>query len=173
MTFWRRLFGAKREEDGIDHLYRAVVAAARDPAWYLEGGVPDTVDGRFDMIAALLALVLLRLEVDGKASREASVQLAERFVDDMNGNFRQIGIGDLVVGKHVTRMMGALGGRLGAFRDAAAVGDLREPVRRNIYRDNPPSETALAFTLDRLERFRGQLNAAHGDALVEGELPSL
>jgi len=132
------LFGGKRDRATVDALYRAVVGAARDPGWYREGGVPDTIDGRFDMIAALLALVLLRLEADGDASRVASIALTEIFVDDMEGSLRQIGIGDLVVGKHVGRMMGALGGRLGAFRDAASNGqDLTAAVRRNIFHEAP------------------------------------
>jgi cytochrome b pre-mRNA-processing protein 3 len=173
VTLWRRLRRSRRDETGIDRLYQAVVAAARNPSWYRQGGVPDTVDGRFDMIAALLALVLLRLEAEGDACRDATVRLAETFIDDMNGNLRQIGIGDLVVGKHVTRMMGALGGRLGAFRDAAADGDLLTPVRRNIFREEPPSPEAVAFVADGLAHFREQLNAQASEALVAGELPSL
>lgn len=155
----------------MDALYGAVVAAGRDKEWYLRGGVPDTVDGRFDMIAAVLALVLLRLEAEGEACRDATVLLAEKFIDDMNGNLRQIGIGDLVVGKHVTRMMGALGGRLGAFRESAADGDLRTPVRRNIFRENPPSEEAVDFVVERLAKFRERLNAIDSDVLIAGELP--
>ena len=173
MTFWRRLLRGRRDETQMDALYGAVVAAGRDKDWYLRGGVPDTVDGRFDMIAAVLALVLLRLEAEGEACRDATVLLAEKFIDDMNGNLRQIGIGDLVVGKHVTRMMGALGGRLGAFRDAAADGDLLTPVRRNIFRENPPSQEALAFVVERLARFRDGLNTASSEALIAGELPRL
>ena len=171
MTFWRRLLRGKHQENGIDRLYGAVVVTGRDPVWYVEGGVPDTVDGRFDMIAAVLALVLLRLEADSDASREATVQLAESFADDMNGNLRQIGIGDLLVGKHVTRLMGALGGRLGAFRDAAPGGSLLEPVRRNIFRDAPPTEQALRFVADRLERFRERLDAMPNADLAAGEFP--
>jgi cytochrome b pre-mRNA-processing protein 3 len=165
------MFGARQSDSGIDRLYQSVVAVGRDPAWYRDGKVPDTVDGRFDMIAAVLALVLLRLEAEGEASRDASVRLTETFVDDMNGNLREIGIGDLVVGKHVTKMMGALGGRLGAFRDAAADGDLDTPVRRNIFRDAPPSDVALRFVVDRLAQFRERLNGVSGGALAHGELP--
>ena len=84
--------------------------------------MPDTIDGRFDMIAAILALVLLRLEAEGEAGRDPSVLLTEIFIDDMDGTLRQIGIGDYVVGKHVGRMMSALGGRLAAFRDARRAG---------------------------------------------------
>jgi cytochrome b pre-mRNA-processing protein 3 len=171
VTFWRRLFGGKRETTGIDRLYQEVVAFGRDPAWYAQGGVPDTIDGRFDMIAAVLALVLLRLEAGGDAHRPDTVLLAELFVDDMEGSLRQIGIGDLLVGKHVTRMMGALGGRLGAFRDAAGA-DLAEPVRRNIFHEQPPSAAALDFVATRLAQFRARLDAQPLEVLAEGELPA-
>src|SRR3546814_2336651 len=77
-------------------LYAAIVARARVPHWYIDGGVPDTVDGRFDMIAAVLAMVLLRLEGD-PAGSVPSTHLAERFVDDMDGQLREIGIGDIIV----------------------------------------------------------------------------
>ena len=90
--------------------------------------MPDTIDGRFDMIAAVTALVLLRLEAEGDAGRAPSVLLAEIFIDDMDASLRQIGIGDYVVGKHVGRMMSALGGRLAAFREARGSGPLDAPV---------------------------------------------
>ena len=61
MSLLHRLFGARRE-DAVQPLYDAVVARARAPHWYEAGGVPDTVDGRFDMVAAVLALVLQRQE---------------------------------------------------------------------------------------------------------------
>ena len=70
-------------------LYDAVVARGRMPHWYLAGGVPDTLDGRFDMIAAVLAMVMLRVEQDGAGAVPAA-SLAECFVDDMDGQLRQI-----------------------------------------------------------------------------------
>ena len=93
------------------------------------------------MIAAILALVLLRLEAEGNAGRDPSVLLTEIFIDDMDGTLRQIGIGDYVVGKHVGRMMSALGGRIAAFREAPAA---PRGGRRNIFHEAPPSE-ALAL----------------------------
>jgi cytochrome b pre-mRNA-processing protein 3 len=101
--------------------------------------VPDTLNGRFDMLSAVMALVLLRLERAGEAARGPAVLLTEIFVEDMDGSLRQIGIGEYVVGKHVGRLMGALGGRLAAFR-AAEGGSLADPVRRNIFHDAPSSD---------------------------------
>ena len=107
MGWWGRLFGERREE--ALPLYNAVVTRGRAEHWYVDGGVPDTLEGRFDTIATVLAFVLLRLESE-PAATPLSVQLTERFVDDMDSQLRQIGIGDLVVGKQMGKMMSLLGG---------------------------------------------------------------
>ena len=153
-------------------LYDAVVAVGRDPVWYREGEVPDTLDGRFDMIAALMALLLLRLEAEGEGARAESVMLSELFIDDMEGSLRQIGIGDLMVGKHVGKMMSALGGRLAAFRAAIdGSGDFTGPVLRNIFHDAPPSEAAAALVAGRLGAFAARLRETPAARLLAGELP--
>lgn len=172
LSFLSHIFGQKAQRDRYRPLYDAAVAAARDPLWYREGQVPDTIDGRFDMIAALLALILLRLEREGKAAAEASALIAETFIDDMEGNVRQIGVGDLMVGKHVGKMMGALGGRLTAFRAAIGEGGgFEAPVRRNIYHDTPPSQTALRLVSQRLERFHQHLESLGAVRILDGEIP--
>ena len=139
-------------------LYDAVVERARRPHWYLDGAVPDTVDGRFDMIAAVLAMVLLRLE-QAPEGAETNAFLAELFVDDMDGQLRQLGIGDVVVGKHIGRMMAMLGGRLGAYRDGLAAGDLKPALARNLYRGNPPAAASVEHVERELMRLHAQLAA--------------
>ena len=170
MTFLDRIFGDRKERVRMQPLYERIVAAGREPWWYREGAVPDTIDGRFDMVSSILALVLLRLEREGEAARRAEVLLTEVFIDDMDGTVRQLGIGDQVVGKHVGKMMGALGGRLGAYRDAA--GDeaaFADAVRRNIFRDAPPSEEAVRAVAARLARLRAAVDAASLDDLLAGK----
>jgi cytochrome b pre-mRNA-processing protein 3 len=171
LSILERLFGETRQREAAMPLYRAVVARGRDPAWYREGQVPDTVDGRFDMIAAILALVLLRLEAEGEAGRVPSMLITELFVDDMDASLRQIGIGDYVVGKHVGRMMGALGGRLTAFREASASGSLTEAVRRNVFHEAPPGDDALASVTAGLAAFAEALPSGSLEHLLAGELP--
>lgn len=136
--------------------------------------MPDTLDGRFDMLAALMALVLLRLEREpDRHSRQAVALLTELFVDDMDGTLRQLGIGDLVVGKHMGRMVGALGGRLGAFRDAGGEpAALRAAVHRNIFHEAPPTEAALDFVAGRLGRWALLLDGTQADSLVAGRMPT-
>jgi cytochrome b pre-mRNA-processing protein 3 len=151
-------------------LYGAIVAAARAPHWYREGGVPDTIDGRFEMIAALLSLTIERLDSFADRKREMAL-LAELFVEDMDGQLRQSGIGDVVVGKHIGRMMGALGGRFSAYRTAfEADGDLAATMIRNIYRGEAPPPAALAHSSAALTGFRTRIAQRGADALLAGEL---
>jgi cytochrome b pre-mRNA-processing protein 3 len=172
MTFLTRIFGGKRDRNTYRPLYDAIVNAGRAPDWYVAGQVPDSIDGRFDMIAAVLALTLIRLEAEGEGTRDASVLLTELFIDDMDGSIRQLGIGDLMVGKHVGRMMGALGGRLAAFRSAIDAGEgFDAAVARNIFHDAPPSEEAVRHVSRRLGELHRQLADIPSQQLLEGTFP--
>lgn len=166
----KRLF--KKATDpraGMAPLYAAIVAAARQPHWYVEGKVPDTLDGRFDMVAGLMSVVLIRLERENVAQQ--SVWLTETFVDDMDGQLRQMGIGDLVVGKHIGRMMSALGGRLTAYREALTQnGDLGDALVRNLYRGEAPDETALAHSAAAVRAFWDAINAESAENILAGDL---
>lgn len=173
MALLDRLFGARREREALSPLYQAIVAEARDPAWFALGQVPDTTDGRFDMLAAVLSLALIRLEREGERFTAESVLLTELFVDDMDGQLRQIGIGDVVVGKHIGRMMGALGGRLTAYREALEDedGDLEAALARNLYRGDPPGRDAIGLVEARLRALFDLLGAIDGASLVAGRWP--
>jgi cytochrome b pre-mRNA-processing protein 3 len=169
MGLIQRLFGQEATPLPMADLYAAIVAEGRAEHWYVAGAVPDTIDGRFDMIAAVLAMVLLRMEGDA-AGPAPSAAVTERFVDDMDGQLRQIGIGDLIVGKHVSKMMGMLGGRLGAYRDGLAAGDLRPALVRNLYRGEAPSPAALDHVATELQALRDGLDAVPLTAITEGRL---
>nr|WP_295659755.1 ubiquinol-cytochrome C chaperone family protein [Polymorphobacter sp.] len=171
MTFFDRLFRPARTAPAGDALYRAIVAEARTPDWYLAGEVPDTVDGRFDAVALGLALVLLRLEREGEGQRQFSADLTERFIADMDGSLRELGIGDPTVGKQVGQMVSALGGRLGAYRDALAGGEaLENALARNLYRGVPVDPAALDWAARRALALAARIDAVPLAALVEGTL---
>lgn len=167
MNWIGRMFGA-RDTEALP-LYTAIVARGRAPHWYLDGAVADTVDGRFDMIAGLLAFVLLRLE-DDPAGAETVARVTERFVDDMDGQLRQIGIGDIIVGKHISKMMSMLGGRIGAYREALAGGSLDAALLRNLYRGATPPAPALRHVADALYGFRDTLADTPTATIIAGDL---
>ncbi len=149
-------------------LWNAVVATARMPHWYSAGGVPDTLDGRFDMISLVLALVLHRIDQDPDQAL-ASVQLTELFVDDMDGQMRQIGFGDMVVGKQIGRMVGALGGRLGAYRAADGSSELSAALVRNLWRGQDAPEAGIAHVMTEVAKLRAGLAAMPVDALIAAD----
>jgi cytochrome b pre-mRNA-processing protein 3 len=159
------LFG-KDDRDEWRPLYGGVVAEARRPEWYSGAGVPDTVDGRFDMLALVLSLVMIRLEREGAWGREASARLAELFVEDMDAHMRQWGVGDVVVGKKVGGLMGALGGRLGAYREP----DRSQALIRNLYRGEAPDAGRLAVAEAMTGALEGGLAIVPREALKEGRL---
>jgi cytochrome b pre-mRNA-processing protein 3 len=172
LTLLSRLFGARRERSALRPLYDGLVAAARDPDWYRDGGVPDTLEGRFDMVATMVALALLRLEAEGDGAKAESVLLTEIFIDDMDGTLRQLGIGDFVVGKHVGKLVSALGGRLGAYREALRGEAPLEPaVRRNVFRDAPADEADVESVAARLESYHRRLAGTALEPLLDGKLP--
>lgn len=104
-------------------LFAAVVSEARRPQWYSALGVPDTIDGRFSMVATIAALVSVRLERGGEEARAATVALTERFVETMDAEHRQLGLGDPTVGKVVRKLVGGLSRRIALWREIAAGGD--------------------------------------------------
>lgn len=158
-----RLFGRGRSTD-LHALYDAIVAEARARHWYASGGVPDTIDGRFDMVALVLALVLMRFEaVHGEHD---AVRLTEIFIDDMDGQVREIGFGDLVVGKQVGRIMAMVGGRLGAY--AGTFTD--EALLRNLYRGVAPGDEELTRTRAAAESLRARIDTLSLDDLRAGRL---
>lgn len=172
MSLLQRLFTRRDPREALIPLYNAVVVAARQPHWYREGQVPDTIDGRFDMIALLLSLTLIRLE-DEADQRQNSAWLTEVFVDDMDGQMRQIGFGDMVVGKRIGEMMAALGGRLTVYRAAPDSAELREALQRNLWRGDDVAPQAMAHVAVAVSATVAALVATPTDALIAGRFPDI
>jgi len=150
MPLLQRLFRGKPDpREAVRPLWHRVVEVSREPEWYATCGVADSVAGRFDMITAVLSLVLLRLERDRDCARESAL-LTELFVEDMDGQLRESGVGDIVVGKHIGKLMASLGGRIGAYREAlAGKGEaaMAEAVRRNVTLNDGAEPLAVARRL--------------------------
>jgi cytochrome b pre-mRNA-processing protein 3 len=133
MIFPRFRRAARR--DTISALYGTIVAQARLPGFYRDYAVPDTVNGRFELIVLHLALLLERL-AEGNALRDLGQGVFDRFCSDMDLNLREMGVGDLAVRKEMRRMGAAFYGRAQVYRAAfAAPGDedLAAMLARNIY----------------------------------------
>lgn len=117
----------------IEAIYGMIVAQARLPAFYESYGVPDTVNGRFDMILLHLWMVLRRLrETEGGAA--LSQGLFDRFCSDMDANLREMGVSDLKVPKQMLSFAEAFYGRTGAYDLAFEGGsaELASAIARNV-----------------------------------------
>lgn len=166
-----RIFGGKSDDHAaVRPLWHEIVTFARSKQWYAPDGKPgiaDTLAGRFDAITLVLSLVLLRME-GPEEMRLPSVRLTELFVTDMDGQLRESGVGDLVVGKHIGRLMSVLGGHLGAYRAAlAGQEDLGAVLERNLTLAPGADLAALA---DRARGLADYLAALDDKAILEGKI---
>lgn len=155
-----RLFGKDKTREAARDAYRDVIIQARTPGFYNRMGVPDTVEGRFDMITLHMFLVLRRLKrAESSASQGESARIArfsqslfDVMFKDMDDSLRQLGVGDLSVGKKVRGLAENFYGRLSAYEAALTAED----------------EDALALSLQ-----RNIIGLAEGDATVSPGARSL
>lgn len=116
-------------------VYQGIVAQARQPAFYAEHGVPDSVDGRFELLALHAFLVLRRLRLGGEQAAGLAQALVDGLILDMDRSLREMGAGDLGVGKRVKTMARGFYGRIAAYEAGLDGGDdmLGAALERNLY----------------------------------------
>lgn len=126
----QRLF--KRKVNSSAALYDAIVAAARQPEMFITHDLPDTLDGRFDVLVLHLFLVLERLKSEPEHIKQ---DLIDYFFLEMDRNLREMGVGDVSVGKKVRKMAEAFYGRIKAYSSSLELDKaaLAESLQRNIY----------------------------------------
>lgn len=169
MSFLARLFGtASDPREQWRPLWRRVVEEARDPDYYRMCGVADTLEGRFDMVTLVLSIVLMRMERDVELAPHTAL-LTELFIEDMEGQLREAGIGDPTVGKKLGKLMSSMGGRLGAYRTAIDGEDraaFADALRRNVTLAQEDEAYALA---ERMMRLDDRLGRTRSEQLRAGE----
>jgi cytochrome b pre-mRNA-processing protein 3 len=161
--------GLTARPDSAALLFDAVTREARARHWYVEGGVPDTIEGRFAMLATITALVTVRLERCGARGIEASVALTERFVEVMESEHREMGLGDPTLGRTVRKLVSGVARRVELWRAAVADGAWVEAARASIYGSEVASEM-LNHSAKALREFWSRLDKASDEALIEGRL---
>lgn len=169
-----RWLARKPPTDSSEEVYRRIVAQARRPEFYVRGGVPDSLDGRFEMLALHLFLVLHRLkdERDDPACAALAQALADRMAADFDANLREMGAGDLGVGRRVKRMAGALYRRLAAYEAALDGGEaaLGEALRRYLFATVEPDEGQVTAMARYVSAGRSLLAETLAAALAKGDL---
>ena len=134
----------KQEDQPAERIYQSVLAASRQPELYIEFDVPDNLDSRFDMLCLHISLVMLRLrQLPDDIQKPLNQSLFDRFFADMDFTLREMGVGDLGVGKRVRKMSEAFMGRLTAYDDALARDD-KEALSLAVARNLRRAETSCA-----------------------------
>jgi len=168
----------RREADTISGLYGMIVAQARLPVFYRVYGVPDTVDGRFELILLHLFLLLRRLNRE-EAGRELGQQVFDVFCRDMDRNLREMGIGDLKVPKEMRRIGEAYYGRTRAYEAALVLEDsgaLQTAIARNVLGaenlDNNGAAGLAGYILSAAKHLAAQDMAAFDRGVIEFPEPA-
>lgn len=153
-----RLFLPKAISEAAHHAYVVLAEYSRAPRFYRDLGVADTLDGRFDMMALVVGIAIRRLKQDdtltGKQSKrrhQLAQELFDYMFDDMDRALREIGVGDLSIGKKVKKMAHAFYGRADVYGKALDASDpqaqkqaLTQALERNLYRGIAPSDEVIA-----------------------------
>lgn len=132
------IFSARAERKNAHAIYYSLVNQARSPVFYTDMGVADTVEGRFDLILLHLFMVDKRLEAEGRGYIRLRRYIQETMISDMDRSFRELGVGDMSVGKEMKKVGAAWLGRRSAYdaatKEGAAPDDLFKTIEKNIYR---------------------------------------
>lgn len=164
-----RLFRPRFHPATIDSLYGVIVAQARAPDFYEEFGVPDSVEGRFELVVLHLALVTGRLAREAEGAPLGNA-LVDRFGRDMDDNLREMGVGDVTVPKKMKRMFEALYGRTRSYQsalNAAGTDALEAALARNVFGGRGGTVARLAAYV---RRAACELDAADTRQILAGRL---
>jgi cytochrome b pre-mRNA-processing protein 3 len=150
------LFRRRGSDEAIYALYGEIVSQARQPVFYTAHGVPDTVEGRFDMILLHLILVFKRLEGEPPETVAIGQKVLDLFFTDMDRSIREMGVGDLAVPKKMKKLGEAYAGRSAAYGPALSAADaaaLATGLARNVWIDAAPEGAAEALAAYALAAF--------------------
>jgi len=160
------LFKNRRVKRVAFELYTSAVNQARLPIFYTSLNVPDTLEGRFDMICLHVFIVLRRLKQEGEPMVDLGQAVFDSMFADFDRNFREMGVGDFGVGNRVKKLARSFYGRVAAYDEGfeGDVATLKAALSRNVYRQTEPS----AENVSQLATyFRNQLAAVEKQPLTE------
>jgi len=165
VLFLKRLFQAPRFEAEARALYRQIAERARRPVLFMLYGVPDTIDGRFEMLCLHAYAVFHGLKGKGPDAEALSQAIYDAMFADLDGSLRELGAADIGVGKRIKAMTEALNGRIQAYdRDA----ELEQAIRRNVYRTATPSDEQVRWMASYLRTIRAAMTRASFQGVCDG-----
>jgi len=166
-----RLFKDSDVKSAAHGIYCSLVEQSRLPAFYIACGVQDTPDGRFDMIALHATLVFRRLKRDGDATANLAQEIFDVMFADMDQNLREMGVGDIGVGKRVKGMAQGFYGRLAAYDAGLRTlhnDDLVSALLRNLFRKSTPTDLQVAAIADYMRREAASMDAQATASFMQG-----
>jgi len=165
------LFKSNPVKKTAELAYLRIVAQARHPGFFIAGGVPDTLDGRFELICLHAFLYLRRLRREARETGPMGRLLCEAMFADFDRSLRELGTGDLSVGREVKRMAAAFYGRVAAYDRGLADGDdaLAAALRRNLFGTAQPDEARVAAMADYVRCAAAALDGEEIATLLAGE----
>lgn len=173
-SYFGRIFSGNRVEEPARALYEQVILQSRREPFYTILGVPDTTDGRFELLLLHLALLMRRLRQEGEAAAELRQTLFDTLIFDMDQTLRASGVGDLKVGPKLKVMGEAYYGRSKAYDDglnSLERGELRAALTRNLYgTTSAPSPAVLETIADYVYGTMRHLNSQNGSDLMAGKV---
>lgn len=167
------LFRKKRHNQAImTRQYDALTRVSRQPVFFLDYGMPDTVMGRFEMVAIVMILFFRRTSKSPTSGQQLAQEIVDAFFQDLDHSIRELGIGDVGVPKRMKKFAGMFYGRLESYSRAMEAGDetgLAEALRRNIHPEKPDAPDMLAMARYMLEAEK-TLAAVAEDDIATGSL---
>lgn len=154
-------------------MYGAIVAQARTATFYSELGVPDSLNGRFDMIIIHAMLVMRRLRDEPAAVEETLSQyLFDYMFKDMDRSLREVGVGDMSIGKHIKKMAKAFYGRAEEYENGMEQGEaaFAEALKNNLYRTAAPTPAQMSLLAQYIRAADETLKTMTFDDLAAGRL---
>lgn len=148
MIMLQNLFRTRPRERLGEALYELAVRQARAPAFYVGLGVADRIDARFELYTLHVLLLTMRLRDEGERGAEAAQELFDTYVSALDHALRELGVGDISVGKKMRKLGEAMYGRMSAYEPPLRAGDadtLAAGLGRNVFEsDDPEAGRALA-----------------------------
>lgn len=161
MIMLQNLFRPRSRDRQGEPLYEQAVKQARAPAFYTAMGVPDRIDARFELYTLHVLLLVMRLRDEGERGSELAQALFDTYVSALDHALRELGVGDISVGKKMRKLGEAMYGRMTAWEPPLRAGDqdaLGASLARNVFESAEPAAGAAlaAYALDSRARLAAQ-----------------
>ena len=162
----------KQRHEHAARLLEVLIEQARSPAFYREYGVPDTMLGRYEMVCLHAYLLLRRLKLAGRQGYRLAQTLHDLIFDDLDIALREVGIGDMGIGKRIKKLARNLHGRISAYEGGLAAGDadMAAALRRNLYASVDPTESEVVAMIAYVRQARDAIDASDWEGLWNARL---